>query len=79
MGQPPSSSPHREDAILKIDEVERIASQMSWDDLADVYVQLENDDADNGVQFGDNDADDLENKNLGSDTGIGWTVNGTIR
>jgi hypothetical protein len=60
MDQPSSSSPHREDAAPKIDEVERIASQMSWDDMANI-----------GVQFGNDDADDLKNEGPGIVHG-GW-------
>jgi hypothetical protein len=70
MDQPSSSSLHREDATLEIDEVKRIASQMSWDDLADVG----NDDADDGVQSGDYDSDNLENK--GPRIGHGGWVDG---
>jgi hypothetical protein len=62
MGQPSSSSPQREDAAPQIDEVEGIASQMLWDDLANVVVQFGNYDADNGVQSGDDDDDNLENE-----------------
>jgi hypothetical protein len=71
MDQPSSSSLHREDASLEIDEVERIASQMSCDNLADVGVQFGNDDADDSVQFGDNDDDDPENDGPGIGHG-GW-------
>jgi hypothetical protein len=70
--------PHREDAVSEIDEVERIASQMSWDDLADVRVQLGNDDADDDVQFGEMMPTTWKMKDLGLDTGVGWMVNGTI-
>jgi hypothetical protein len=71
MDQPLSSSPEREDAASQIDEVERIASQMSWDDLANVGVQFGNDDANNGVQSGDDDTDDQANEVPGIGHG-GW-------
>jgi hypothetical protein len=60
-------------------QVEWIASQMSWDDLADVRVQFGNDDAYDGVQSRDDDADNQEMNDLGFHMGVGWTVNGTIR
>jgi hypothetical protein len=57
---------------LEIGEVERIASQMSWHDLANVAVQFENDDADANVQSaGDDDADDLATEGPGIGLG-GW-------
>jgi hypothetical protein len=71
MDQLLSSSSHREDAALEINEVERIASQMSWDDLTNVRVQFGNNDADDNVQSGDNDAGDLENEGPGIGHG-GW-------
>jgi hypothetical protein len=52
---------------------------MSWDDLADVRVQFGNDDAYDGVQSRDDDADNQEMNDLGFHMGVGWTVNGTIR
>jgi hypothetical protein len=71
MDQPSSSSPHREDTAPEIDEVNRIASQMAWDNMANVSVQFGNDDADDGVQSGDDDADDLENEGPRIEHG-GW-------
>ncbi|RLN30111.1 hypothetical protein C2845_PM05G21440 [Panicum miliaceum] len=62
MDQPSSSFPRRDHAAPEIDEVERIASQVSWDNLADIGVQSGNDDADDGMQSRDDDADDLENE-----------------
>jgi hypothetical protein len=47
---------------------------MSWDDLAFVGVQFENDDADDSVQSGDDDDDDLENE--GPRVGHGGSVDG---
>jgi hypothetical protein len=44
---------------------------MSWDDLANIDVQFGNDYADDGVQSGDNDADDLANEGPGIGPG-GW-------
>jgi hypothetical protein len=79
MDQPSSSSLHKEDAAPEIDKVKRIASQMSWDDLADVGVQFGNDDADDSVQSGDDDAATWNMKDLGLDTGVGWTASGMIR
>jgi hypothetical protein len=79
MDQPLLSPSHREDAPPEIDEVERIASQMSWDDMDNVSVQFGNNDADDGVQSGDDDADDLENEGPGIGHEVGWMVNGTIR
>ena len=38
---------------------------MSWDDLADVGVQFGNDDANDRVQSGDDDADYLANEGPG--------------
>jgi hypothetical protein len=79
MDQPSSSSPHREDAVPEIDEVERIASQISWNDLADVRVQFGNDGADDCVQPGMMMPTIWKMKDLGLDTWIGWMVSGTIR
>jgi hypothetical protein len=38
---------------------------MSWDDLANVIVQFGGDDADDGVQSGDDDDNNLENEGPG--------------
>ena len=39
MDHPASSSPRRDDAALQDKDIERIASQMEWDNEADVGVQ----------------------------------------
>jgi hypothetical protein len=65
MDQPSSSSPQREGATPQIDEVGRIASQMSWDDLSDISVQFGDDNDDDGVQSRDDDDDDLADEGPG--------------
>ena len=60
-----SSSPKREDEVPQIDEVERIASHVAWDDLANVGAQTDNDDANDSVQSGDDDGDDLADEGDG--------------
>ena len=71
MDQPSSSSPQREDAAAQIDEVERIASEVAWDDLVDVSAQTGTDNADDGVQSRDDDANDLADEGPGIGHG-GW-------
>jgi hypothetical protein len=65
MDHPLSSSPQREDAAPQIDEVEKIASQMAWEDEADI-----------GVQSGDDEADFQSGKDKGPQIGEGAWVGG---